>query len=148
MLGADATSKQLATDFGSIIAQSLDFFENTETPSIVNHPKFDGLFQEYSRRFNTMVHEGDKGLKAFAKLRLAMTLNQRILKDNLVPVLAHKMTVTALEASITSGDYIDEPARHELPDTTPVKAASTEIVSAETQEQPSKRARTSPRKQK
>ena len=58
------------------------------------------------------------------------------------------MTLTALEDSITVGDYIDEPARHELPDTTPAKAASTELVEVDPQEQPSKRPRTSPRKKK
>ena len=87
-------------------------------------------------------------MKAFAKIMLGMTFNQRVLKKDLVPVLARKTTVTALEASITAGDYIDESARHELPDTTPAKSASTEIVSADAQEKPSKRARTSPQKQK
>jgi hypothetical protein len=85
-------------------------------------------------------------LKAFAKLKLGMTFHQKVLKKNLVPVLAYKMTIIALQPSITAGDYIDEPARHELPETTPAKAAFTELVSADAQEPPSKRVRTSPRK--
>ena len=144
----DATSKQPGTEFDSIIAKSLDFFDQTETPSIVNHPKFDELHETYSKRFNAMNLEGDKGLKAFATIKLDMTLPHKVLKKNLVPVLAHKLTVTALKASIDAGDYIDEPARHELPDTTPVKATSTDIVNMETEEKPAKRLRSSPRKMK
>ena len=92
--------------------------------------------------------EGEKGLKAFATIKLDMTLPQKVLKKSLVPVLAHKLTVAALKTSIVAGDYIDEPARHELPDTTPVKATSTDIVNMETEEKPAKRSRSSPRKTK
>ena len=77
-----------------------------------------------------MNHDGEKGLKAFAKLKLGMTFKPRVLKKHLVPVLAYKMTVAALKDSITAGDYFDALARHGLPDTAPEKAASSELVEA------------------
>ena len=99
-----------------------------------------------------MPHEGEKGLKSYARIKLNLNFNDKILKKQLVPVLAHKMTVSALQKSISAGDFIDDPSKHVLPEPTPEKiissedSTSTDMVPVD--EPPSKRTRTSPRKGK